>query len=1491
MSLQPPLEDLYSDLTILPLSSPPHSRRDSNATHAESFREEDHKQDKLVEGDGQLAPTAGSDSITETPSPTDDSVDVTRAEREFAKLSRQLSKASVVIGQQSGLHSDKEKQDPEDEFDLLSYLRGQSQTRDQHGFRLKCLGVIFSDLSVSGMGGLRLHIRTFPDAIKESFLFPVIFYMMNFVSRPPKLLLQNFNGFVKPGEMCFVLGRPNAGCSTFLKVIANQRIGFQEVNGLVEYGGIDAKTMGKAYQGEVVYNPEDDVHHATLTVGQTLKFALSTKVPAKRLPQQTKQDFQRQVLDLLLRMLGISHTKNTLVGDAQVRGVSGGERKRVSIAEMMATRASVLAWDNSTRGLDASTALQYAKSLRILTNIFKTSMFVTLYQAGEGIYEQFDKVCLINEGRQVYFGPASQARQYFVDLGFKNMPRQTTADFLTGCTDFNERQIADGVDPSTVPQTAEEMEKAYLNSDICRKMRHEMEDYRAYVAAENREREEFFEAVKNDRSTAVARKSPLTVSIFSQLKALVIRDIQLKLQNRIGLAFSWGSAFLISIIIGSIYLNLPTTAAGAFTRGGVIFLGLLFNVFISFTELPSQMMGRPIMWRQTGFCFYRPGALAMANSISDIPFSFLKIFCFSLVLYMMAGLVRTADAFLTFFILVYVTFMALSSFFRFLGAISFSFDTAARMASALVMSMVLYSGYMIPEHAMKRWLVWIYYINPVNYAFSAMMANEFKRLDILCEGPYVLPNGPGYPTTLGPNQICTLRGSKPGSPIVSGADYIRASFGYSTYDIWRNFAIECGYVVLFMTCLFLAVENLALGAGRPAINVFAKENGERKKLNEALQAQKEAFRKGTVQQNLSGLASSGKPFTWEGLNYDVQVPGGQRRLLNDIYGYVKPGTLTALMGSSGAGKTTLLDVLANRKTTGVIAGQVKVAGCAPRADFQRGTAYCEQQDVHEWTATVREAFRFSAYLRQPPSTTIEEKNAYVEEVIQLLELEDLADAMIGFPGFGLSVEARKRVTIGVELAAKPQLLLFLDEPTSGLDGQSAYNIVRFLRKLASAGQAILCTIHQPNALLFENFDRLLLLKKGGRCVYFGDIGQDSQIIRDYFARNGAVCPVEANPAEFMLEAIGAGTQRPMGGDKDWADRWLESQEHEDNKREIALLNKESLTQDLTDVNSDPVTQYAQPFFFQLKTVLSRANLACYRNADYQFTRLFNHVTIGLLVGLTFFQVGNGVADLQYRIFTIFISGVLPILIIAQVEPSFIMARMIFVREASSKTYSEQVFSLAQFLAEVPYSLLCATIYFVLWYFIVGFNNSSDRAGFAFLMIWVLEMFAVTLGQAIAALSPSMFIAAQINSPLSVMLSLFCGVTVPQAQMPKFWRSWMYQLDPYTRLISGLVVNGLHDLPVVCKDAEFSVFQPPTGQTCGSWTANFISSRGGYLDNPNSTSACRYCQFSKGDEFFEGLGYSYSNRWRDLGILVLYVIFNMIVMITAAKTLTLRYAKR
>lgn len=185
--------------------------------------------------------------------------------------------------------------------------------------------------------------------------------------------------------------------------------------------------------------------------------------------------------------------------------------------------------------------------------------------------------------------------------------------------------------------------------------------------------------------------------------------------------------------------------------------------------------------------------------------------------------------------------------------------------------------------------------------------------------------------------------------------------------------------------------------------------------------------------------------------------------------------------------------------------------------FQRKTGYVKQQDLHLHTSTVREALEFSALLRQPPEFSRAEKVAYVDQVISLLDMEEYADAVVGVPGTGLNVEQRKRLTIGVELAARPKLLLFLDEPTSGLDSQTSWSICNLMEKLTRNGQAILCTIHQPSAMLFQRFDRLLLLAKGGKTVYFGEIGRNSKTLLEYFARNGGPsCPEGANPAEHML---------------------------------------------------------------------------------------------------------------------------------------------------------------------------------------------------------------------------------------------------------------------------------------------------------------------------------------------------------------------------------------
>lgn len=572
-------------------------------------------------------------------------------------------------------------------------------------------------------------LAQFPDAFKELLFAPLMPLLMKLpkFAPAPKTILHNFNGHVNPGECVLVLGRPGSGCSTFLKTIANEREGYLEINGKVEYEGIEAVEFKKIYNGEALYNPEDDMHSPTLTVGQTLRFALSLKTPGKRLPGQSVKAFREEVLDLLLRMLNIPHTKNTLVGNAEVRGVSGGERKRVSIAEMMTARPAIASWDNTTKGLDASTALDYAKSIRILTDVFHTTSFVSLYQAGEGVYEQFDKVLVIDSGREVFFGPRKEARQYFISLGFADLPRQTTADYLTGCTDVNERKFQEGRDASNVPSTPEQLEQAFQKSKYYQMMLDERSAYKKNMEADSARREAFLTAFKDEKRKAVKAKSQFTVSFPTQVLELTKRAIRLQWQDRLGLIVLYTTSIVIAIIVGSCYLNLPQTAAGAFTRGGVIFLALLFPAFTAFSQLPTQMMGRPIMWRQTGYTLYRPAALGIASILADLPFSSTNNFLFSIIIYFMTGLARTPGAFFTFYLYVWSAYLALATFFRFLGSLCSSYDVAARLASVIVSAFVLYSGYLIPIFSMKRWLFWLYYLNPIQFAFSSSMVNEFKR--------------------------------------------------------------------------------------------------------------------------------------------------------------------------------------------------------------------------------------------------------------------------------------------------------------------------------------------------------------------------------------------------------------------------------------------------------------------------------------------------------------------------------------------------------------------------------------------------------------------------------------------------------------------------------------------------------------------------------------------------------------------------------------------
>lgn len=319
------------------------------------------------------------------------------------------------------------------------------------------------------------------------------------------------------------------------------------------------------------------------------------------------------------------------------------------------------------------------------------------------------------------------------------------------------------------------------------------------------------------------------------------------------------------------------------------------------------------------------------------------------------------------------------------------------------------------------------------------MANEFTGQDIPCVNNNLIPNFlPQYQNSA--NQACAgVRGALPGATSVTGDQYLN-SLSYSKDNIWRNVGILFAWWFLFIgLTIFFTLRwddagssggSLLIPRENKQIIAHATPRDEEAQAGEKMSGTTGSNEKTSESQGLGGsLMRNTSVFTWRNLSYVVKTPTGDRTLLDNVHGYVKPGMLGALMGSSGAGKTTLLDVLAQRKTEGTIHGEILVDGRPLPVSFQRSAGYCEQLDVHEPFSTVREALEFSALLRQSRDTPREEKLAYVDTIIDLLELHDLEHTLIGRIGAGLSVEQRKRVTIGVELVSKPSILIFLDEPT------------------------------------------------------------------------------------------------------------------------------------------------------------------------------------------------------------------------------------------------------------------------------------------------------------------------------------------------------------------------------------------------------------------------------------------------------------------------------
>lgn len=1411
-------------------------------------------------------------------------------------LYRFMSHESQVNGENPITSTDPRLDPNSDGFDLRFWVKNLRKLMDLDDdyFKPALLGVAYKDLGVYGHSTDSDYQATFANVIYKTAMQWIKGHNRKYRESIRFDILKPMEGLITPGELTVVLGRPGAGCSTFLKTLATQTHGVKvDEKSVILYDGFTPHDISHHFRGDVVYCAEVESHFPHMLVGDTLQFAAKLRTPKNRPAGISREDYSRHMADVAMATYGLSHTKYTKVGNDFVRGVSGGERKRVSIAEVYLSQASLQCWDNSTRGLDSATALEFIRALKTSATICNATPLVAIYQCSQDTYDLFDKVVLLYEGYQIFFGSTKDAKDYFVRMGWHCPQRQTTADFLTSLTNPSQREPQYGCEEK-VPRTPKEFYDRWQKSPERAKLLNEIDEYLSSETI-NARAQRFAEHHHATQTSRTRAKSSYTVSFDMQVRYIMQRNwLRLKGDPSVTVS-NVVCNIIVSIFIATIFKHLKFNTESFYSRTAVLFFAVLFNAFCSLLEVFSLYEARPVVEKHKKFALYRPAADALASIITELPPKIITSIGFNLILYFIVRLRQSAGHFFFYWLINFTCTLAMSHIFRSIGSATTSLQQAMTPASLLLFTLIVFTGFVIPPNSMHGWCRWINYIDPVAYAFESLITNEFHGREFPCAS--LVPRGGSYPQS-GPNVVCGVVGAVPGKSTVNGDDYIGLSFEYYNTHKWRNWGILLAYTLFFL-CVYITLVEYNKGAMQNGeILVFQhkalKQERKRRKDIETGEVERvkaeEKFYDAHDSEHSQSLGSNKLPVSneilhWRRLRYEVKIKSEQRVILNNVDGWVKPGQVTALMGASGAGKTTLLNTLSERLTSGIITDGIRmVNGKALDSSFQRSIGYVQQQDLHLQTSTVREALKFSAYLRQPSSVSKREKDEYVEYIIQLLEMERYADAVVGVPGEGLNVEQRKRLTIGVELVAKPQLLLFLDEPTSGLDSETAWSICKLIRKLADHGQAILCTIHQPSAILMKEFDRLLFLQKGGQTVYFGDLGHNCQTLIDYFEKYGdAKCPPEANPAEWMLEVIGAAPG--SHADQDYHQVWLQSSEYADVQKELDNMEKE-LVKIPKDDDPDRHKSYAAGYLLQYLLVTKRVFEQCWRTPSYTLSKAVLAVSTALFNGFAFFKADKTLQGLQNQMFSVFMFFLVFITLSHQYLPHFVAQRSLYeARERPSKTFSWFAFICAQITGEIPWNIICGTAAFFCWYYPIGlYHNASEtntvheRGATMWFTIVLFYIYTSSMAQLCISFIELAENAANLSIFLFTACLNFCGVLVPKDKMPKFWL-FMYRFNPFTYLVSVVLSVGLAHSSVECSESELLHFLPPQGMLCEQYMKPYMAKAGGYLTKEHSVNgSCVYCTMKDTGPFLKSINADYHTRWRDIGVFIAFIVFDLVLTI-------------
>ncbi|KAM5564592.1 pleiotropic drug resistance protein 1-like [Rosa sericea] len=1295
---------------------------------------------------------------------------------------------------------------------------------DRVGLEFPTTEVRFEHLSVEAEAYVGSRALTTMLNFSINILEGLLNYLHVLPSRKKRLpILHGVSGIIKPRRMTLLLGPPSSGKTTLLLALAGKLGKDLKLSGRVTYNGEGMEEF--VPERTSAYISQHDLHIPEMTVRETLAFSarcqgvgphyemlveLSRREKTANIMPDPDLDVYMKaaalegqetnvITDYILKVLGLEVCADTIVGDQMRRGISGGQRKRLTTGEMLVGPARALFMDEISTGLDSSTTFQIVKSLRQSIHILNGTAVISLLQPAPETYDLFDDIILLSDGHIVYQGPRDNVLEFFEYMGFKCPERKGVADFLQEVTSGKDQEQywADKDKPYsfvTSKNFAEALQSFYIGRELGDELSIPFDKSKGHPAA------------LTTKKYGVSKKE-----LF---KACMSRQILLMKRNSFIHIFKISQMILLSCV--TITLFLRTEMHRDTVEDGGIYMGALFYsmmiiMFNGFSELAMTVMKLPVFFKQRDLLFYPAWAYSLPTWLIRIPMTFVEVSIWVTITYYTIGFDPNIERFFKQFLsLLFISQMA-TGLFRLIGALGRNMIVANTFGSVALLVLFVLGGFLLSREDMKSWLVWGYYLSPMSYGLNALAVNEFL--------------GKSW------RHVSTNSKEPLGIMVLNSRGVFPEARWY-----WIGVVALFGFILLFNFLFILALQYLepldkpqAVLSKEALAKKQATETGEAIELLSTGKSYIGAAneRLDNVSVNLTGQRGMVLPFepltiTFDEIRYAVEMPQEMKaqgitedrlELLKGVSGAFRPGVLTALMGVSGAGKTTLMDVLAGRKTGGHIEGNITISGYPKKQEtFARISGYCEQTDIHSPHVTVYESLVYSAWLRLPPEVDSPTRKMFIEEVMELVELTPIRDALVGLPGVnGLSTEQRKRLTIAVELVANPSII-FMDEPTSGLDARAAAIVMRTVRNTVNTGRTVVCTIHQPSIDIFDAFDEMLLLKWGGEEIYVGPLGHQSSQLIEYFEGISGVPKMNEgyNPATWMLEVTSAAQEATLG--VNFTDIYKNSEMYRRNKE----LIKELSTPPENSVELHFTTQYSQSFFTQCITCLWKQHLSYWRNPPYSAARLIYTTMMAIVFGILFWGLGSK-RQKQQDLFNVLGSMYSAILFIgiqnaSSVQPVIAIERVVFYRERAAGMYSAFPYAFGQVVIEIPYTLIQTTLYVVIVYTMIGYDWTVSKFVWYFFFMYFSFLYYTLYGMMIVAITPNTMVAAVLSSSFYPLWNVFSGFIIPKTRIPIWWR-WFYWLCPISWTLYGLIASQFGDI----KDALES----------GKTVENFISDYFGY----------------------------------------------------------------